>query len=190
MIILICLIVLASAQQCPYCEWDACTTTSQGLGNCSACSQGALVSVEAGLSYGTFYTETVGVCMLCMIGCSACTYGGFAAAMAPLSVGIYCTNCNSGYAYNYVYGNCSLCPANCLSCQCNGDTCYELMCLSCAPGYSVGGISANFTCVATSSTTALEDGEGAGTEKSNGVTIGLAIWGAVMSVIAGKLHIM
>lgn len=128
------------------------------------------------------------MCVLCMTGCSACTYGGFAAAMAPLSVGVYCTSCNPGYAYNYVYGNCSLCPANCLSCQCNGDTCYELMCLTCSPGYTVGGISANFTCVA-SSTAALEGDEEDGTAFS-GVNVGLAIWGGIMSVVAGKIVIM
>ena len=55
MIALLCLIVLAASQQCPYCEWNACAISSQGLANCSACSQGALVQLVAGASNVSAY---------------------------------------------------------------------------------------------------------------------------------------
>jgi hypothetical protein len=45
MLAIFLLIALASAQYCPYCEYNACQMTSQGLGNCSACNIGALVEV-------------------------------------------------------------------------------------------------------------------------------------------------
>lgn len=189
MIVLLVLIALASSQQCPYCEWDACTISSQGLGNCSACSQGALVQLVAGATqadiYGTTFEQTIGVCMLCMTGCSECVYGGFSASMAPLSMGIYCTSCNAGYAYNNLYGNCSTCPANCEVCYCQGDTCWSFPCTTCYSGYTL----TNSTCVQdTTSTAALEDSQEKGS--SNALMIGLAVWGAVMTVIAGKKHII
>jgi hypothetical protein len=56
MLILLALVALAAAQTCPYCEYDACTLTAQGLGNCSACNLGALVPVTARASYGTTFS--------------------------------------------------------------------------------------------------------------------------------------
>lgn len=116
MLVLFTLIVLAAAQTCPYCEYNACVVTPQGLGNCSSCNQGALVPLTAGSSYGSSYAETIGVCMLCPTNCLACQYGSFWATMGPENVGIYCTNCASGTAYDAVTGDCLTCPSNCLVC--------------------------------------------------------------------------
>lgn len=63
-----------------------------------------------------------------------------------------------------------------------------MMCLTCASGYTVGGWSTNFTCVA-SSTSALE-GENQSDSVFSGVNIGLAVWGAIMTAVAGKLHLI
>ena len=55
MLIILLLIVFASAQECPYCEYNACQITSQNLGSCTACNTGALVNVQAGNQFGTNY---------------------------------------------------------------------------------------------------------------------------------------
>lgn len=83
MLALLALIVLAAGQTCPYCEYNACQVTSQGLGNCSACNVGALVTVTAGASYGSSFAETVGVCMVCGSNCLSCSYGPYWATMSP-----------------------------------------------------------------------------------------------------------
>lgn len=86
-------------------------------------------------NFGPNFKETVGVCMLCMTGCNACAYGLFGSQIG--AVGIYCTSCNPGYTYNYVYGNCSICPANCQTCTCEGNTCWSISCITCASGYTL-----------------------------------------------------
>lgn len=45
LIVLLLLVVLA-AQQCPYCAPGACTTNTHGLSSCSRCWIGALVQVQ------------------------------------------------------------------------------------------------------------------------------------------------
>jgi len=74
MLIIFLLIVFASSQQCPYCVYDACQITSQGLGNCSACNVGALVSVETGTVGVSYGQQTIGICQLCPTGCLSCSY--------------------------------------------------------------------------------------------------------------------
>lgn len=146
MILLLVLLVLASAQECPYCVYDACQITTQGLGNCSACNVGALVYVQAGNSFGPIFEETIGICQPCPSGCLTCAYGMISPAMSAGIVTINCTSCAQYYAYNYSNGNCAACSANCLSCECSGDTCPMTFCSTCASGYTMGNVVSGFAC--------------------------------------------
>ncbi len=71
--IILMLITLASAQQCPYCEWNACTVNPQGIASCSQCSSGALLQVTTAPS-SPFAGYSIGVCQLCATGCQSCQY--------------------------------------------------------------------------------------------------------------------
>ena len=46
LIILLFLVFIALAQQCPYCAPRSCILTRRGLSSCSRCSTGALVRVR------------------------------------------------------------------------------------------------------------------------------------------------
>ena len=109
MIIFLALLALTAAQQCPYCAWNACSSTFNGLANCSACDQGALVPLQtftliSGHAVST--GEFIGVCQLCPQGCTSCEYTMIDPSMSVAFNAINCSNCVSGYTYNYSSGGC------------------------------------------------------------------------------------
>lgn len=72
---LIALAVLAAANPCPYCKWDACSFTIGSLPNCSACYDvAALVPIKLPHTSINPSLGPLGVCQLCPDHCSACVY--------------------------------------------------------------------------------------------------------------------
>lgn len=139
-LVFLLLIVLATAQICPYCAPGACTTTTHGLSNCSKCWTGALVKVQTVVlpPLSPFASDTIGICQLCPRGCITCNYAVIAPAMANAFQGINCTSCERAHTYNYATGFCSKCSANCIRCECIMAGCSIIDCLACRPGYSLG----------------------------------------------------
>lgn len=116
------LLSLVAAQNCPYCEWNACSITQTGFANCSACSYGALSTMQVySPTQGAEDSQVVGVCQPCPVGCSSCQFATLCPAMSPCFFAMNCTQCESMYAYAYAYGGCVACPANCLTCETSGD---------------------------------------------------------------------
>ncbi len=75
MIFLLPLIILAAANSCPYCKWDACSFTLGSLPNCTACYDvAALVPIILPHTPISPPSGPLGVCQLCPDHCSACVY--------------------------------------------------------------------------------------------------------------------
>ena len=117
--------------------------------------------------------------MLCPENCGSCEYAVMTPSMSSPILSINCTSCAPGYVNNYAFGNCTPCPANCLSCECEQDGCGFTGCVTCATGYAVYGLN----CVATT-TTAQSQLQDESSNNSSAI-IGLSIWGAVVTIIAG-----
>ena len=100
------LIILAAAQECPYCRWNACTLTEGSLASCSDCHTGALVNFELAED-GGIGPVNLGICQLCPTNCNTCEY-----AVLPQSGGgaglpaVKCTSCGSGLTVNAETGQC------------------------------------------------------------------------------------
>lgn len=134
------------------------------------------------------YAYAYGGCVACPANCLTCETSG------DLSNNIECTTCASGYGVNFTFGNpivssCFACPANCLNCQCaSGMTCSVFTCTLCAVGYALNASNSNESTCYSTSTAQLQTGtEGPTGSSDSGAVIGLSIWGAVMSILAGKL---
>ena len=110
--------------------------------------------------------------------------------MSIAFMAINCTQCLSGYTYNYSNGACAACPPNCASCECEGDTCWATYCETCALGYTLNQTINPPICElnATNTTSLQTEGDEQTSETSpsshSGAIIGLSIWGAVMTVAA------
>lgn len=118
MLLLIPLLVLASAN-CPYCQWNACSTVQGSFYSCGACnSLAALVLVQIDPNNTGSLGVQVGVCQLCPNHCNSCEY---VFREDPLFPGgrpgksiLNCTSCPAGYSTNWDTGKCDVCPPNCL----------------------------------------------------------------------------
>ena len=138
MIFLLPLIVLAAANPCPYCKWDACTFTLGSLANCSACYDiAALVPIKIPPTAINGPLGPIGVCQLCPPHCITCEYAVQSPAMSLPVPSINCTKCAQGYINSYFNGSCLACTANCVKCQCVFNSCSATSCSECAPGYTL-----------------------------------------------------
>lgn len=118
MIFLLPLIVLAAANPCPYCKWNACAFTVGSLPNCSACYDiAALIPVKVPATSENSEVSPLGVCQLCPEHCGACEYEFVQPIIGPPLPVINCTYCYDGYTTNHYTGKCDPCPANCDSCH-------------------------------------------------------------------------
>ena len=125
-----------------------------------------------------------------------CSFEMLSPAMSIPSLSINCTQCLSGYSYNYSSGGCAVCSANCVACECTGDSCWATYCETCALGYTLNSSHMYPYCYldpsnstnATNTTSLQTEGEEQTSETSSsshsGAIIGLSIWGAVMTVTA------
>ncbi len=140
MIFLLPLIILAAAQQCPYCRWNACTITTGGLASCSDCYLGTLVNYqlkEAGISN----PPTIGICVLCSTNCNSCSYAVMTPAMSTPIPAVNCTSCAQGFTTSYFNGQCAACSANCINCSCVFNDCSQTTCVACNSGYTLNSSS-------------------------------------------------
>lgn len=184
------LLAVATTQACDRCKWNACSTTQYGFLNCSECESGALAYFEA-ITPGsdeTGYTEIVGICEPCPAGCTSCSYQMLSPAMSIPFFAINCTNCLTGYGYNYSSGGCAACSSNCVSCECMGDTCWGTYCLACALGYTLNSSHMYPNCYLSSNTTSLQTDTTSNDHQ--GAIIGLSIWGALMTIAAVVLVVL
>lgn len=141
--VIIALLLLGTVigQNCPYCQWDSCSITQTGFANCSACTYGALSTMEVySPTQGAEYPQIVGVCQPCPVGCSSCQFAVLSPAMSQSFLAMNCTQCEPQYAYAFAYGGCVACPANCLTCETGGDLSNYVLCTDCSSGFGV-----NFT---------------------------------------------
>jgi hypothetical protein len=136
MIFLLPLIILAAAQQCPYCRWNACNQTIGSLCSCSDCYLGTLVNFQLDQD-GLSSPVNIGICVLCPANCHSCQYAVMAPGMSTPIPAVNCTSCASGYTNSYFNGQCEPCPANCVTCSCVFNDCSRRDCTQCAPGYTV-----------------------------------------------------
>lgn len=181
--VLLLIISLASAQQCPYCDYNACTVNSNGVASCSQCSSGTLIQVQT-LNNFSYPGQTIGICQLCPTGCLNCQYTMLSPSMSPAFMALNCTTCAQAYTYNYYTGNCVACSAGCSTCLCETSGC-SIVCTACSSGYSLSGMN----CIAT--TVALQETQtstipSTSSSSTSSVTIGLSVWGAVMTVASSK----
>lgn len=136
MILLLPLILLAAAQQCPYCRWNACTQTVGGLYSCSDCYLGALVNFNLPDPY-IHDPVNIGICMFCPAVCLSCEYAVISEAHSPPLVAINCTECIQGNVVSSYNGSCVACPGQCVTCVCGPDNCSTTICTQCADGYTL-----------------------------------------------------
>ena len=100
MIALLALIVLAAAQECPYCRYDKCTLSAGSHASCSECHTGALVYYKL-FEPSSCESTFLGICQLCPDNCGACEY----AVVSQLPI-LNCTSCASGFVNNPANGKC------------------------------------------------------------------------------------
>ena len=108
------LIMFASAQECPYCRWNACTLTEGCLASCSDCHTGALVNFQ--LDDPNAPTTTVGICVLCPGDCATCEYAALPRDGIEGLAAANCTSCNAGSVHDASNGKCVPCSMHCGVC--------------------------------------------------------------------------
>lgn len=114
-------------------------------------------------------------------------------AMSIPFYAVNCSQCLTGYGYNYSSGGCAACSANCIDCECMGDTCWATYCLTCGVGYTLNSSHMYPNCYLSSdnstNTTNLESDQkeqssGSTSNDHSGAIIGLSIWGTLMTLAA------
>jgi hypothetical protein len=136
MFFLLPLIVFVTAQQCPYCRWNACTLTEGSLASCSDCYLGTLVKYQLN-EPGSMTNVTLGICVFCPSNCNSCEYAMLSPAMSTPVLAINCTDCAPKFVNSYFNGSCQPCSENCITCSCIMNDCSMTMCSECAPGFTI-----------------------------------------------------
>lgn len=104
--------------------------------------------------------------------------------MAPSFIAVNCSNCVSGYVYNYSSGGCAACPSNCVSCTCGGSMyiCTQTYCESCLTGFVLNGSTCEYD---SASSTFFQENQipSIDARDNNEAIIGVSIWGTLMTVL-------